>query len=49
MSNPTKPSVDIVENDNSTSSIDVIDFTSKIKLLWHWLKETDGLGDFLRK
>ena len=29
MSNPTKPSVDIVENDNS-NSIDVIDSTSKI-------------------
>lgn len=28
MSNPTKPSVDIVENDNSTS-IDVIYSTSK--------------------
>ena len=48
MSNPTKPSVDIVENDNSTS-IDVIYSTSKKKILWHWLKERDGLGDFLRK
>ena len=48
MSNPTKPSVDIVENDKSTS-IDVIDSTSKNKFLWHWLKETAELGDFLRK
>ena len=48
MSNPTKPSVDTVENNNSTS-IDVIDSTSKNKFLWHWLKETDELGDFLRK
>ena len=48
MSNPTKPSVDIVENDNSTS-IDVIDSTSKNKFLWHWLKETDEHGDFLSK
>ena len=48
MSKPTKPSVGIVENDNSTI-IDVIDSTSKNKFLWHWLKETAELSDFLRK
>ncbi len=48
MSKPTKPSVGIVEKDNSTI-IDVIDSTSKNKFLWHWLKETDKLSDFLGK
>ena len=44
MSKPTKPSVGIVENDNSTI-IDVIDSTSKNKFFWHWLKETAELGE----